>query len=120
MKFIEKTIFLFSLTGILTGCTTSSLHPNAETVVVVNSAPRNCQFKGDVNSGVSHQRVASHENIHRDQIIIMKNQAMQLGANTLLITSHNMTYYSNYLVASGKTVQEIETHQVSGKAYYCK
>ncbi len=119
MRFIDK-LFLFSLAGMLTSCSNTVLNPNAERVAVVTAVPKNCQFRGNVDSGTSHQRISSHENIHRDQTNIMKNQAVQLGANTIYIVSHKIDYYSNYIVSSGDSVREIQSHQMSGRAYYCK
>lgn len=116
----KKLGFLFSLSGIIAGCATASFAPGTESVnIAIGSAPKNCQLRGDVNSGIARAPIASHIDVQKSQLTLLKSQAAKMGANVVFVTTHRTTYYPHFLVSTGSIESELDTHHMSGKAYLC-
>ncbi|MHB1948631.1 MAG: DUF4156 domain-containing protein [Gammaproteobacteria bacterium] len=120
------TLFTVSITGVLAGCASTPLVPGAENVKLINhSAPKGCEMRGPVRSqdisGVSTS-YTSHENLQVMQLNSLRNDALKLGANVIVLTQHKTAsgpeYYS---VGQGKiTTNPLEiNHSMQGEAYQC-
>jgi hypothetical protein len=110
----------FVLCGIATSCASISLEPGTEKInVATGSPPKTCQFRGNVNSGTAGAPITSHSHIQETQIAMLKNQAVKLDANVIFLTTHKTTFYPQFIAAASDWVSELDTHTMSGKAYYC-
>lgn len=103
----------------LVGCTTMNkkVLPGSERVAIVDQIPsKGCYRINKVNASDNNgftQSYTSHEHLQTDQIISLKNQAAELGANVILLTEHEATYrkWTGY--------SKIDTHAMAGIAYRC-
>jgi hypothetical protein len=119
------TLIAISISGILASCASIALIPGAENVKLVTKAPKGCQMRGSVRSqdisGVSTS-YTSHENLQTMELNSLRNDALKLGANVVVITQHKTAsgpeYYS---VGQGKvTTNPLEiNHTMQGVAYQC-
>jgi hypothetical protein len=120
MKSFRKTILALGLCGILASCSNVSLAPGAEKVqTTAGSVPKSCSFRGDVMSKDINTSGLSKAYVHNKQLIVLKNQAAQRGANVLLVTWHKGQNKPQYIVSQGKYVDDISKHEMEGKAYSC-
>lgn len=110
---------ILALTGFLAGCSTVTLKSGAENIKVIKSpAPKSCQFLGQIaNSDVNGatQSYTSHEHLQIDELTNLKNQALALGANTIVIAEHQTTYITRH-----DNSKRVDTHGLIGEAYRCK
>lgn len=117
---MKKPISLLIFTGFaafIGGCVTS-LHPGAANIIVTTQpVPSSCSNLGivasDSRNGSTHM-YTSHQNIETSQINVLKNIALDLGANVVVITHHFTTYQ---YVHRGYT--RVDIHAMSGNAYSC-
>ncbi len=84
---MKKLVLTLCVTSLL-GCTAKPLNQGASTVRVMNAAPENCAFLGEVDGSQGNWFTADLTS-DRDIIIgarnEMKNQAYALGANVVVI-----------------------------------
>lgn len=106
--------------GALSGCSNKNvpLSPEGSQIKVVKTETlKKCQYLGkvfasDVN-GMS-QSYQSHEHLYQDELNTMKNQAALLGANTIKVTQHDVSF-------GGKNnTSLVSEHGLKGGAYLCK
>lgn len=124
---IYPSLIALAFTGLLAGCSTVALKPGAETVKVINvPAPKSCQFLGgvvneDVNGAT--QSYTSHEHLQIDQLNTLKNKALALGANVIVLTDHQTTYAQRNALREkyqgAPTITVVDTHRMAGEAYHC-
>ena len=99
---------------VLTGCATAPLIPGAEKVKVVDKRPQGqCKLIGPIwhseRSGIS-QSYQSEEHLRQDSINRLKNKAVKMGANQVVITKKEVTY----------TEHQVDIYALKGRAYFCK
>lgn len=120
MKASSKVLLTLSLCGILSACNTVSVKPGAENVVAgMGSAPKGCQFRGEVYSKDIDTAGLSHSYIQNKQMISLRNQAADKGANAVFITAHKAHYRNLFIASQGRFANDVNKHEVSGKAYSC-
>ncbi len=122
-------ILIGTLAGLATGCasTTKPLQSGAENVVITNvPAPKSCEYVGHVSAtdtNGSTQSYTSHRHLQVDQLNTLRNQALSLGANVVVLSQHETTYAQvnaareKYQGAAKVTV--VDKHIMSGNAYLC-
>lgn len=87
--YLNNLLILITCGILMTGCSSSSsvttMPAGSEQVVIKkDSIPKNCQFRGKVSSAQEMQSMnADSEAAQYDRL---KNQAAQLGANTVLLS----------------------------------
>ncbi|QLH42415.1 MAG: DUF4156 domain-containing protein [Coxiellaceae bacterium] len=85
--------------------------------MTTQTAPKSCSYVGQVSAydvNGSTQMYTSHKNLQADQINVMKNQALKLGANVIVVGVHQTTYMKR---REGTLL--VDTHNMSGNAYVC-
>lgn len=115
LKVKSVTVGLF--VSVLAGCASVPLDPGAQNVVfTTTSLPKSCQSLGQVSStdvnGVTTS-YTSHANLQMMEINTLKNQALALGANVVVLTGHRTVH------GRGFARREIKTHTLTGNAYVC-
>jgi hypothetical protein len=111
-------ILLYLFLSFLSGCET--LQPGDEHIKLVSGRlPQSCQFRGDVDSGVAKAPLVSHKKIEAMQTLTLKNQALKLHANVVLVTQHETVYYLPYVPPLYPLVIALKSHRMAGKAYDC-
>lgn len=119
-KLINKIVFLSCFGGLIVSCSSVPLEMQAQKVnIAVGSVPKGCILRGDVAGVASNAPVTSHKYIEVSQTNVLRNQAAELGANVIFVTTHKTTYYPQFIASLGDWIPEIDTHTVDGKAYYC-
>ena len=115
-------LFMMSTAIMLTGCASApKLEPGAEKVRVGTGAvPKGCQFRGNVSSSEEYIPLSSHRSVMENQLNSLKNQALELGANLVIVTGHQTDYYSDIIVSTAETTRGIDTHAMAGRAYLCR
>lgn len=127
MQIKPYTLAAFLLTGALAGCSTVALQPGAEAIKVTKAVklPGGCQRLGQVASkdvnGVT-QSYQSHAHLQEDQLATLKNAALKLGANVIVLTEHQTTYVKSQPSDNPRTLsyRGINTHRIAGIAYRCE
>lgn len=125
-KIYLYTLATISLSGLLVACASNPLMPGAENVkLTTHPVAKSCQMRGAVRSqdisGVSIAHT-SHENLQIMQLNALRNDALKLGANVVMLTGHatgsGPEYYS---VGQNKfTTNPSEmSHGMQGNAYLC-
>lgn len=78
---------------------------------------KNCKFLGTIStfdkSGVTHT-YTSDKHLVADHINEMKNKALALGANTVVLSQSKTVYRT-----PRKNITVVDTHQTIGNAYLC-
>ena len=112
---------VFCLTMIITACATvTPLNPEAQNVkLTMSPIPRDCQFKGTVTATTQHIRSESHKVVKQSEMNILRNQAAQLGANVVFVTTHRAVYKDHYVISNGDNMSELDNHIMTGRAYQC-
>lgn len=127
-NFLIATI-ISCVVGSLTGCVIiPPLEPGAEKIVMIDRVPsKQCKLVGYVTStdvnGVT-QIFTSHEALQQNEINTLKNRALALGANTIVLVKHKTTYTRQGGLSWGNPNNpnnpiRVDTHVMSGKAYQC-
>lgn len=118
-KYCFNALFALTVLSIMTGCA-SSIKPNAANVVIAsNPISKNCKWIGKVSiDGMrrSMQTAGQHAIVESEALDILKNQAAQLGANTVVLQKNEMTKGHWHSKLSHKIVG---THVFTGDAYRC-
>ena len=104
----------------ITGCA-SYIKPNvANVVITTNPVSQNCKWIGKVSiDGMrrSMQTTGQHEIVESEAFDILKNQAAQLGANTVVLQKNEMTKGHWHSKLSHEVVG---AHVFTGDAYLCR
>lgn len=89
--------------------------------VTTGAVPKGCQFRGNVSVGQSDIYGPTHKDKESEQLNNLKHQASRLGANIIVLKSHQTRYYAHpeYIISEGKAQRELSAHAMSGKAYSC-
>src|SRR3990167_5509579 len=118
-KKMSSYLLLIFLVG-LSGCSKNAeLTSECERIKVVkiNQIGRNCQYLDKISAydmnGVT-QSYQSHEHLYQDELNILKNKAALLGANTIMITKHIVTFKGN------PKTHLANQHRLEAKVYSCK
>ena len=95
------------------GCAIAPLVPGADAVVISSKKPAHCKYIGPVwsfeRNGVS-QSYNSKEHLRQDVLNRLKNKAVEMGADTVVVTKTKVTYDSN----------RVDLYEVKGSAYRCQ
>lgn len=130
VQLFYKPLIACLLSGLLGACVSAitPMNPGAENIKVSTAAaPKvDCQFLGKIGSSHENgrdQSYTSHENLQADELNIMRNQALNLGANLMVITEHK-TIYGKQIVAKenfqgAAQVKIVDWHSMAGNAYRC-
>lgn len=99
---------------VLTGCATAKLLPGANKVQVIDKNPRGqCRLIGPIwhseRNGIS-QSYQSEEHLRQDVINRLKNKAVKLGANQVVIIHKKVT----------RAAHRVDIYELKGQAYFCK
>lgn len=113
VKMKYPALFIVPLVA-FTGCATAPLLPEAGRVEIVDKNPRGqCRLIGPIRhserNGIS-QSYQSKEHLHQDSINRLKNKAVKMGANQVVITKKRVTY----------TEHRVDIYELKGQAYFCK
>lgn len=104
---------------LIVGCSYNvTLSPEAEKIKVLESTKKatQCKSLGELwayDTNGSTQSYQSHEHLYIDELNILKNKAASLGADSIVITKHLVTYQGN------PKHDNVDTHQLKGFAYRC-
>lgn len=104
---------------IVAGCSYNvALTSEAEKINVLQSTKMamKCKALGNLwayDTNGSTQSYQSHEHLYTDELNILKNKAALLGADSLVITKHHVTYQGN------PKHDNVDEHQLKGTAYRC-
>lgn len=120
MKLYYRSLGLVALAGLLASCASlDPLQPGAEKVIVTTkSAVKSCRYVGDVFSQDKNgfdNAYTSHENLQNMELNRIRNKAVTLGANYVVLPEHQTTYKR---LGRG-SVSLINIHRLAGKAYVC-
>lgn len=114
-KLTISVILVTIISGTMTGCASITSQSGSEKVTITSGPIATyCKYKGKV-SLTSDLSGMSHHSHYYDEL---KNQAMNLGANTILLSSSSgMTDKKHWMA---KTLHsEKAVHNYSGVAYWC-
>lgn len=120
-KYYFNSLLATSILGIFTGCASvTPLQPSAANVAITTSSvSQNCKWMGKVSiDGMrrSMQTTEQHTLVESEAFDILKNQAAQLGANTIVLHENKMTKGHWHSKLSHKVEG---THVFTGDAYRC-
>ena len=104
----------------MVGCASiTPTSPGAESVKITRGPiSNNCSLKGNVEATNVMSGEYQHSQLVEDEYNRLRNQAAQLGANTVLLIPSSGMADKKHLV--GKTTHaETARHVYSGKAYWC-
>lgn len=110
------------LAAVLTasGCSnTMQLSADGEKVRVLHSSkklPAHCKLVDKVSAfdtNGSTQSYQSHQHLVTDELNILRNKSAELGANTLVVTTHQQTYQGN------PKNDFVDQYWMAGHAYKC-
>ncbi len=124
---MKKVLLTICMTSLI-GCTAKPLEHGASKVRVMNSAPENCEFLGEVDGSQGNWLTADFTS-DRDIIIgarnEMKNQANALGANTVVIkktvdnSNAGIDGYKSGSQASISSTKGTYSSTLIGEAFLC-
>ncbi len=102
--------------SVLAGCASVPLDPGAEKVVFTAiTVPQSCKSLGQISStdvnGVT-TAYTSHSNLQTMEINALKNRALALGANVVVLTGHQTKYVPG-------SRRQVDDHTLIGNAYVC-
>jgi hypothetical protein len=116
-------LMILVVAGITSGCTSMASHPSYEgkVSIIEGSISKNCKLKGRVSEADSSRNMSTpsqHSNLKTEEFDSLKQQALKLGANTVLLSpSAGMTDKKHWATKSQHS--EIATHVYAGDAYWC-
>ncbi len=108
---IISTLMLF-----LVGCAATTLKPEAEKVRILQNEPKGCKYLGEVTGNQGNfltGSFTSNENLETGARNELKNQAAQMGANTLVI----LTSRAGQTMSDGRLQQTNVT--LTATAFHC-
>ncbi|MDX2164070.1 MAG: DUF4156 domain-containing protein [Gammaproteobacteria bacterium] len=111
-----KLVVMGLFVSVLTGCASVPLNPGAEKVVFTTTdVPSACKLLGQISStdvnGVTTS-YTSHANLQTMEINSLKNRALALGANVVVLTDHETKYIPG-------SRRQVDDHTLIGNAYVC-
>jgi hypothetical protein len=102
--------------GFATSCSSVSLAPGAQNVVITNmTVSGTCKFAGNVNSYYGNDfsgSVTSPEYVQTMLVTILKNQVADLHANVVVIMNR-------LIINPTFPTKRLRGHKINGKAYLC-
>lgn len=118
-----NTLLIAAILGILAGCASvTPLQPGAENVVITKDPiSKNCKWLGKVSISDESRSMSTpyqHTSLKADEFNILKNQARQLGANMVLLSSSSGMINKKHW-HSKQYHAEKGTHVFAGDAYRC-
>lgn len=101
---------------VLSGCASVPLDSGADKVIFTTATlPHSCRSLGQISStdvnGVTSS-YTSHRNMQTMEINTLKNKALSLGANVVVLTGHKTRYIPG-------SHRQVDTHTLIGNAYVC-
>lgn len=120
---MKKKFFLgFLLAGfIVSSASAIPVESRGSIKVTTGTVPKGCQFRGNVSIGQTDIYGPSHKEKEKEQLNNLRHQASRLGANVVVLRSHQTRYYAHpeYIISEGRAQRELDAHAMSGKAYRC-
>ena len=113
-------MFLLALVSVM-GCSATQLRPGAESIIVSrHPAPRGCRFRGTVQGeqgGAFDGPFTSNKNLAQGAMNDMKNNALDVGANYVVIED---THAGETISGGDDTIsgQQADVTHI-GNAYAC-
>lgn len=122
ISFIFRAILSFVLFQFVIGCAMKSPVPGSEKVKIINVATIGCKKLGEINSSdYSKISLDEAEKTHESNLIILKNRAAALGANAIVLATHETNKDTETFRAGNARIdQDIYTHNMIGIVYYCR
>jgi hypothetical protein len=118
-----KTIGALLCCQFIVGCaTTVAPAPGSEKIKIIGTAQNRCKKIGEINtSDVAKESFDSATTLHDMNIKLLKNKALALGANVIVLTNHvsSQGKRSFRIGKSGSKDINVNTHSMVGMAYYC-
>ena len=118
--YVKPGYLILATALIASGCSnTMQLSPDGEKVRVLQSSkklPVHCKLVDKVSAfdtNGSTQSYQSHQHLVTDELNILRNKSAELGANTLVVTTHKQTYQGN------PKNDFVDQHWMAGQAYKC-
>ena len=115
---MKRTILILVATLMLLGCSAISLKPGAEKVLITDTKPADgCKFLGEVvgNQGNFFTgRYTSNENLEIGAQNNLKNKAMEMGGNVIVLLTQRAGQTTGMYGAGSET-----NVTVSGNVYKC-
>ncbi|HAT7073421.1 DUF4156 domain-containing protein [Legionella pneumophila] len=118
--YVKPGYFILAAVLIASGCSkTMHLSADGEKVRVLQSSkklPAHCKLVDKVSAfdtNGSTQSYQSHQHLVTDELNILRNKSADLGANTLVVTTHQQTYEGNL------KNDFVDQHWMAGYAYRC-
>jgi hypothetical protein len=115
-NFLYRFGIIAGFMGFLSGCTFVTLQPGAERVHVTSTPiAKNCLLVGTISSE-NISAASSHAYMQSNEIKDLKNQALKLGANMVVLTQHD---FRDFTVPHMNNAQITTKHLMVGNAYRC-
>lgn len=117
-----NSLMISSILTMLVGCASVTPTLSGAENVTITSDPvsRNCQWRGKVSAvnGSRSMGGGQHSSLKEDEFNRLRNQAFQLGANTVVLSpSSGMTDNKHW--AAKATHKTTASHIYAGNAYRC-
>ena len=113
---------IIAISSVISGCasTTSAQSDAGKVNITKGPISNSCKLKGQVSvaSDVSNMSASRHSQLLDNQYNDLRNQAQQLGANTVLLSSSSGMADKKHW-ATKTTHKEEAAHVYSGNAYWC-
>lgn len=94
----------------------------SEKIKIIGTAKNKCKRLGEINTNeVKEESFDSEETLHNMNVTLLKNKALALGANVMVITDHSTTTKEKN-IRIGKVINKnmkVNTHVMTAIAYYC-
>jgi Domain of unknown function (DUF4156) len=114
-------LIILAVVGVISGCASTPLHSDNVTIKEKGPISKKCTLKGPVSAADSSRNMSTpsqHSSLKTEEFDDLKHQALNLGANTVLLsTSSGMSDMKHRAAKSQHS--EIATHVYSGDAYWC-
>ncbi|WP_131783675.1 DUF4156 domain-containing protein [Legionella gresilensis] len=114
----------FVILSIIASCAgIRKMNSGAEKVNLYFSYPtKNCRFLGTIENPNVHELVdikSSLRELRKDDNNFLRNEGARLGANVIVLLTHNSKGYAIRYVRGSKNLTTIYIHSITAKAYYC-
>lgn len=96
--------------------------PGSENIIIIGAVKNRCKNLGEINTNdVAKESFDSASSLHNLNIVLLKNKALALGANVIVLTNHvsSQEKRSFRMGKIGNRDIKVNTHSMVGMAYYC-
>ena len=120
---ILKIVSMCVLCQFIVSCaTTVTPTAGSEKIKIIGTAKNKCKRLGEINTNeVKEESFDSEDVLHNMNVTLLKNKALALGANVMVITDHSTTTKEKD-IRIGKVTNrkmKVNTHVMTAIAYYC-